>query len=72
MFQKIFLFCILFFITCISTYASSQKVEDVFSDINKNYKYLQELQILFDAGVIQADIHGKFNPYKLLTREEFV
>lgn len=72
MFQKILLFCLFFIISTISAFASTQKVEDIFIDIDSNYKYITELQTLFDAWIISPDIHGKFNPYKLLTREEFV
>jgi PKD repeat protein len=72
MFQKILLFCLVFIISSISTFASAQKVEDVFIDIDSNYKYISELQSLFDAWIISPDLHGKFNPYKLLSREEFV
>jgi hypothetical protein len=55
MLQKIILFCIFFIITLSTTFASTQKVEDVFSDINSNYKYLSELQTLYDKGIIQPD-----------------
>ncbi|MCD5385205.1 S-layer homology domain-containing protein, partial [Candidatus Gracilibacteria bacterium] len=52
--------------------AGSIKVENIFSDINSNYKYLNELQTLYDRGMISPDKDGKFNPKALLNRDEFV
>ncbi|MDP2090794.1 MAG: PKD domain-containing protein [Candidatus Gracilibacteria bacterium] len=52
--------------------AYSIPVQDVFSDINSNYKYLNELQTLYDKGMIFPDKNGKFNPNELLNRDEFV
>jgi hypothetical protein len=49
MFQKILLFCLLFIISSISTFAATEKAEDVFIDIDSSYKYITELQTLFDA-----------------------
>lgn len=54
-----------------SSYAF-QKVEDVFVDIDKNYVYYHELQSLYDKEMIHPDLESKFNPNKLLTRDEFV
>jgi hypothetical protein len=71
MFQKILFFITLFFFLHTAVFAN-QKVEDVFIDIDSNYKYLSELQILYSKGIIQPNIHNKFNPYELLSREEFV
>ena len=71
MFQKILLF-ITFFIFLQTSVFANQKVEDVFEDIDSNYKYLSELQMLYDKGIIQPNIHNKFKPYELLSREEFV
>jgi hypothetical protein len=71
MFQKILLFITFFFFSYITTFAN-QKVEDVFTDINSNYTYLSELQLLYDKGIIKPNLHNKFKPYELLTREEFV
>jgi len=72
MYKKFFLFflCFLFFIPL--SFASGEKVEDIFSDISSNYTYLKELQTLYDKGIISPDSTGKFSPYQLLTREEFV
>ena len=47
-------------------------VENVFSDISANYKYRDELQVFYDRGMIYPDDEGKFNPYSLLNRDEFV
>ncbi len=71
MFQKIILFISLFVFLYSWVYAN-QKVEDIFIDINSNYKYLSELQTLYDKGIISPNIHNKFKPYELLSREEFV
>ncbi|MBT3853286.1 hypothetical protein HOF65_04860 [bacterium] len=37
------------------TFADSIPVEDIFSDINSDYKYLNELQTLYDGGMISPD-----------------
>jgi hypothetical protein len=71
MFQKILFFITFFFFLQVSVFAN-QKVEDIFIDIDSNYKYLSELQMLYDKGIIQPNIHNKFKPYELLSREEFV
>jgi len=55
-----------------NTYAISIPVEQVFSDIKKDYKYYNELQDLYDKWMIFPDSNWKFNPNKLLTRDEFV
>lgn len=68
---KILFFTFLFLITKI-TFAVSTPVETVFSDIDKNYKYYNELQDLYDKWAVYPDENGKFNPYKLLTRDEYV
>lgn len=52
--------------------ASSVPVEQVFSDINKDYKYYNELQDLYNRWIISPDENWEFNPQKLLTRQEFV
>lgn len=53
-------------------WAYSIPVEDVFSDINSDYKYHQELQTLYDRGMVYPDSEWKFNPRALLNRDEFV
>ena len=73
MFKKLLLLIILLgFIPQINIFADSIPVENVFSDIDSNYKYLDELQTLYDKWMVSPDSEWKFNPYKLLTREEFV
>ena len=52
--------------------ASTIPVENVFSDIESDYKYYDELQALYDRGMIFPDAEGRFNPYSLLERDEFV
>lgn len=47
-------------------------VEDVFSDITRDYTYYDEVQELYDRGMIFPNEEGKLNPHKLLTRDEFV
>ena len=47
-------------------------VEKAFSDINKDYKYYYELQTLYYKWIIEPEADGKFNPDKLLKRDEFV
>jgi len=55
-----------------NSFVSAEKVEDVFSDIDWNYKYIEQLQKLYDKGMIFPDSDWKLNPYRLLTRDEFV
>ena len=47
-------------------------VEKVFSDIDKNYIYYHELETLYNKWMISPDSNWRFNPYKLLDRDEFV
>jgi len=51
MFKKIILSFFIFIISLFfqtGIFAEDVKVENIFSDINSNYKYLEELQFLFD------------------------
>jgi hypothetical protein len=51
------LFILLFsFLSLNSVIAFSIPVENVFSDIDADYKYLNELQTLYDKGMISPDI----------------
>ncbi len=70
--KKIFFFIISFFLFVNTSFASTVLVENVFSDIDANYEYRDELQALYDRGTIVADASGKFNPQELLNRDEFV
>jgi len=63
-------FCVLTFWTSVS--AANVPVENVFSDITAEYKYRDELQLLYDRGMVYPDENGRFNPYALLDRDEFV
>lgn len=76
MFKK---FILIFFILIFNLFfvddifaSYSIPVEDVFSDIDWNYKYLNELQALYDKWMIFPDSEWKFNPKALLNRDEFV
>ncbi|MCH8518985.1 S-layer homology domain-containing protein, partial [Candidatus Gracilibacteria bacterium] len=53
-------------------FANNARVQDVFVDIDSNYPYLQELQQLYDRGMIVVDNTRRFNPNSLLDRDEFV
>lgn len=66
------LFLIIYLCLFKFVFAVSTPVETVFSDINKSYKYYYELQDLYDKMAVYPDENGKFDPYKLLTRDEFV
>lgn len=55
-----------------SASAAQILVENVFSDIDSDYQYRDELQLLYDRGMIYPDEEGKFAPYSLLNRDEFV
>ena len=65
----IFLFSFLF---KSETYSSNVLVEDIFSDIWSDYKYLNELQTLYNNDAIKLNSNWKFNPYQLLTRGDFI
>jgi len=68
----IFLLPFLIFSWAFSVSAASIPVENVFSDIDADYQYYDELQALYDRGMIFPDSDGKFNPYSLLERDDFV
>ncbi len=74
--QKILHIMLLFFAIFLSQFSysfwSEIKVEDVFSDISQDYKYYNELQTLYDRGMIFPDSDWKFSARKLLNRDEFV
>lgn len=71
--KKILQVIMLFFIfSLIVDVFASQKIEDVFIDIKKDYIYYNELQNLYDKWVISPDLEKKFNPNKLLSRDEFI
>ena len=72
MFKKIILSLFLVFFLFSFVSAQKIKVENIFSDIKSDYKYLPELQKLYDKWIIFPSDDWKFNPNKLLTREEFV
>jgi len=70
--MKILIFFITFFVFFLNTYANSQKLEDVFLDISKEYEYYDLLQNLYDKWMIKPDEESKLSPNKPLTRDEFV
>ncbi|MFA5916733.1 MAG: S-layer homology domain-containing protein [Candidatus Gracilibacteria bacterium] len=55
-----------------SIFSAFIPIDTVFNDINKDYKYFNELQELYNKQVFYPDESGKFNPNKILTRDEFV
>ena len=73
MIKKLITFFILYFIVFLwNAFSASIPVEQVFSDISKDYKYYNELQTLYDKGMILPDNEWNFNSKKLLNRDEFV
>ena len=71
------LFRLLLLFTLFSSFAwvvfwNSGRVQDVFIDIDESYTYLQELQQLYDRGMIVVDESRRFDPTSLLDRDEFV
>lgn len=72
MLKKIFLSFSLMLAFAWTTYADKVLVENIFSDIDKNYEYREELQKLYDRGMIIPDGSGKFSPKAYLNRDEFV
>lgn len=67
-----FIFLVFFWIFFQTVQADFIPVEDVFSDIDKNYKYYKELQELYNRWMVVPESDGKFHPEKLLERDEFV
>lgn len=67
---------IIFFVFFFSIFGLSKAnnipVEIAFKDIDKNYKYYNELQTLYDRWIIFPDENENFNAKKNLTRDEFV
>lgn len=74
MFKKLIfiIFLLLFSFNYKVFWFNSNLVQDVFLDIDSNYKYLQELQVFYDKWMILPDNEWKFNPKELLNRDEFV
>jgi hypothetical protein len=52
MLKKIFTFLLLYFSLYISVLAGNTPVDEIFSDISVGYKYYDELQTLYDKGMI--------------------
>lgn len=71
MFKKILTFFALYF-SLVSWVFANTPVSEVFSDIDLDYKYYDELQALYDRWMISENQEWTFDPKKLLTREEFV
>jgi len=55
-----------------SIFSAFISVDIIFSDINSDYKYFNELQELSNNQVFYPDESGNFNPNELLNRDEFV
>ncbi len=65
-------FIILIFSWVFSLSANAIQIENIFSDIDTDYKYYTELQTFYERWMISPDSDGKFSPYWLLERDEFV
>ena len=72
MIKHFLLFLVFFCSWFLSNISHWANVEDVFSDISKDYIYYNELQTLYDKWMISSDSSWKFNPQRLLNRDEFV
>lgn len=70
--KKIILLIALLFSYFQSVSAGQILVENVFSDISASYEYRDELQALYDRGIILLNVTGKFSPNAYLNRDEFV
>ena len=75
MFQKVIIS--IFILFCFSgltssVQASEIKVENIFSDISSSYRYLDQLQELYEKWMVTPDNDGKFSPSALLQRDQFV
>ncbi len=62
----------LFVVFSSSVFSSNVLVEDVFTDVDSNYKYRDELQTLYDNEIIQSNLDWKFNPYQVVKRDDFM
>jgi hypothetical protein len=53
------LFIIFFCFISLFSFANAEnkkiQVQDIFSDINSDYQYIDELQLLYDKGIIEPD-----------------
>lgn len=67
-----YIFFIIFLCFFSISKANQVPVDFVFKDINKNYKYYNELQSLYDRWIIFPDENWNFDAKKNLTRDEFV
>ena len=75
MIKNIIVTLMVFFLSLLnigSVFADQIKVENIFADITQDYKYLKELQTLYDRWMVAPDSEWKFNPKDLLNRDEFV
>lgn len=70
--KYILLFLTFFSLSFQGASAAQVLVEDIFSDISADYLYRDELQELYDRGMIIPDTSGKFSPNAYLNRDEFV
>lgn len=66
------LFLLLILLWFKQSFASFIPIENIFTDIDSNYKYYYELRDLYNRQAIYPDSDNKFNPQRLLTRDEFV
>ena len=70
------LFILFFSFVCFFSFVHAEEkkisVQDIFSDITSDYKYIDELQLLYDKGIIEPDNNWEFNPNRLIQRDEFV
>jgi len=58
--KKTILFLLLFFTGIAQSFAAQILVENIFSDIDSDYIYRDELQALYDRGMIIPDESGTF------------
>ncbi len=72
MFLKISICSIILFFSLPSVFAERSLVEDIFSDIDEDYQYRDELQTLYDRGMIIPGEDNLFWADKPLQRDEFV
>jgi|TARA_Y100001960_G_C14618491_1_gene799484 hypothetical protein len=53
------LFILFFSFVCFFSFVHAEEkkisVQDIFSDITSDYKYIDELQLLYDKGIIEPD-----------------
>ncbi len=63
---------IIIFLSFFSVNTFAENIENIFSDINPDFKYYSQMQTLYNNWIIKANNIKLFEPEKILTRDEFI